>query len=291
MKQGLDEDSDLESIVEALEIFKKLERRLSRRRKKHKRKEGKFKKHKNPRRIPGHNHDWNDCPKNRFKKKEETNKIGSESSEDSSNDESDFGIQCYDTSDDENLCSYDTNPKTMPNLLIRKDYSSDEDTDNDRNTKIPVLVIQNNECCSSDKEYEELNKIEDKQNKSMSAEILISVPVENDENMVLLGLVNTGTFKTLGKASRMKSVTGVKYEQMKKPTKWKTKAGIFTTKETASIKDAHLLQFTTKRSFDINKMHLFNDLDEKYDIILGRDAYQIIGLDILNSTKQFYGMN
>ena len=92
MKQWLDKDSNLESIKEALEIFEKLERRLSRRPKKDKRKEGKFKKHKNLHRIPRYNYDWKDCPKNRFKKKEETNKIESESSEDSSNNKSDFGI-------------------------------------------------------------------------------------------------------------------------------------------------------------------------------------------------------
>ena len=106
----------------------------------------------------------------------------------------------------------------------------------------------------------------------MSTEILISVLVENDENILLLGLVDTGRSKTLDKASCIKNVTGVKYKQMKKHTKQKTKARTFTTKETACIKDACLLQFTTKRSFDINKMYLFNNLDEKYNIILGRDA-------------------
>ena len=33
-------------------------------------------------------------------------------------------------------------------------------------------------------------------------------------------------------------------------------------------------------------MCLFNDLDEKYDIILRRDVYQNIELGILNSTRQ-----
>ena len=46
----------------------------------------------------------------------------------------------------------------------------------------------------------------------MSTEILISVLVENVENMVLLGLVDVGTSLTLGKSSRIKNVTGVKYE-------------------------------------------------------------------------------
>ena len=87
----------------------------------------------------------------------------------------------------------------------------------------------------------------------MSAEILISILVENGENMVLLELVNTGISKTLGKALQIKNITGVKYKEMKKPTKWETKAGTFTTKETTCIKDACLLQFTTKRSFNINK--------------------------------------
>ena len=51
----------------------------------------------------------------------------------------------------------------------------------------------------------------------MSAEILISVLVENGKNMVLLGLVDTGTSKTIGKILRIKNLTRVKYKQMKKP--------------------------------------------------------------------------
>ena len=53
----------------------------------------------------------------------------------------------------------------------------------------------------------------------MSTEILISIPVENSENMVLLELVNTGISKTLGKVLCIKNVTRVKYEEMKKPIK------------------------------------------------------------------------
>ena len=75
----------------------------------------------------------------------------------------------------------------------------------------------------------------------MSAEILISILVENGENMVLLGLVDTGISKTLGKVLYIKNVTRVKYKVMKKPTKKKTKARTFTTKEIVYIKDAHLL--------------------------------------------------
>ena len=77
--------------------------------------------------------------------------------------------------------SYDTNPETILNLLIWEDYSSGDNTDDNRNTKVPVLVIQNNECCSSNEECEELNKFEDKKSKAISAEILIYVLVENGE--------------------------------------------------------------------------------------------------------------
>ena len=62
--------------------------------------------------------------------------------------------------------SYDTNPETILNLLIRENYSSNDDTDDGRNTKILALVIKNNECYSSDKSnYAELNKIEEKRTK------------------------------------------------------------------------------------------------------------------------------
>ena len=75
-----------------------------------------------------------------------------------------------------------------------------------------------------------MNKIEEKKGKAMSTKIIISVLVENGKNMVLLGLADTWTSKTLGKTSCIKNMTRVKYEEMKKSTKQKTKARTFTTK-------------------------------------------------------------
>ena len=49
-----------------------------------------------------------------------------------------------------------------------------------------------------------------------------------------------------------------------------------------------LTQFTKRREFDIGKLNLHDDPDEKHDIIVGRDICRKIGLGMLNSTQQFH---
>ena len=59
------------------------------------------------------------------------------------------------------------------------------------------------------------------------------------------------------------------------------------TKESASMTNMKLPQFTKRREFDIDKLHPYDNPDEKYDIIIGRDVHHKIGLDMINVTQQF----
>ena len=69
--------------------------------------------------------------------------------------------------------------------------------------------------------------------------------------------------------------------------KWKTKAGVFETKESASTNSMKLPQFAEHREFEVDKLHLNEDPYEKRDVVIGRDVCQKTGLDMLNSTQQF----
>ena len=52
------------------------------------------------------------------------------------------------------------------------------------------------------------------------------------------------------------------------------------------MQNVQLPKCTKKREFDMNKIHLFDDENTKYEIIIERKAYQNIGLGILNSTQK-----
>jgi hypothetical protein len=76
-------------------------------------------------------------------------------------------------------------------------------------------------------------------------------------------------------------------EKQKKPTKWDTATGVLLTKGKAFIETFSLPQFTKKRQVS-STFHLFEKReDDKYDIILGRDFLQAIGLVIDYSASQF----
>ena len=72
-----------------------------------------------------------------------------------------------------------------------------------------------------------------------------------------------------------------------KKIKWKTKAGAFEAKESARAYNIKLPQFTKRREFDIDKLHLHDGSEENHSLIIGRNFCQNIGLDILSSTQQF----
>ena len=124
------------------------------------------------------------------------------------------------------------------------------------------------------------------ENTTLGSEILMSVKVGENEWKVLLGLVDSGSSKSLAKKSAVENVTDSEM-QKSETAKWKTNAGVFATESKANIENAKLPQFTKHKEFDMNKVCVFEDENEKHDTILGREVCQNIGLDTLNSTKQF----
>ena len=129
---------------------------------------GNFRKHQNKKnmcRIPGHDHEWKDCPKNRYNtvKKEENNNISDDSS-DSSSDES-MRMMDYDSvSDEEDL--------KITELLIKYVDCDDSNNSDEEDTNIPQIVIRKDysreEESDDDNEYEELHETRSKHKKSVS---------------------------------------------------------------------------------------------------------------------------
>jgi hypothetical protein len=70
-----------------------------------------------------------------------------------------------------------------------------------------------------------------------------------------------------------------------RPTKWDTATGVLLTQGKVEIKQCRLPQFTTKWN-NTATFHMFNKRsNDKYDLILGRDLLQAIGLDFHYSSS------
>jgi len=181
-------------------------------------------------------------------------------------------------SEDKGYKSGDTN---MPNLLIDEEYySSNEEYEETHQQK---RVIFKEEKDAVNEKIEATNK---EKHKALRAKILLTIQLDNDEWIVLLGLVNSGSSKILVKLSSIKKIKEFKLNSTN-TTKWKTKARTFSTNSTINMENVKLPQFTKHKEFDMKNVHVYDDPDEKYNVILGRDVCQKIGLDILNSTQQF----
>ena len=82
-----------------------------------------------------------------------------------------------------------------------------------------------------------------------------------------------------------KRIEGV--EMKASETKWNTQAGPFKTQGSGDVPSLKLPQFSSHRTFS-SVFHMFEKkLGSRYDMILGRDILQKIGLNVLNSNKQF----
>jgi len=68
---------------------------------------------------------------------------------------------------------------------------------------------------------------------------------------------------------------------------WKTKGGTFKTHGKVSIEKFCLPQFSTKRKVNAAFYTFIKKPTNSYDIILGRDICQALGLDVINSKKVF----
>ena len=299
-------------------------------------------------RIPGHDHDWKDCPNNPRNKKNNNEQHKNENEDDDSqywsdecemirdneescnnkivirkrfkNEEETESINDSDyeyEGDSENESEYDSDePNEMPMLITRKKYKSDSDDDtdsepdieneilreyeNEEEIKVPELIIKNHlesdDESSSDESlvfgYNNNEAYKDERNNNqkkntMGAEILVSANTNDNNQIIMLGLLDTGSSATLIKESVAREIGNARIINNKKSKKWNTKAGTFVTKKSANLPKIKLPQFTMKKEFDIDQCNIFDDDDEKYDIIIGRETQQEIGLDVINSRKVY----
>ena len=68
---------------------------------------------------------------------------------------------------------------------------------------------------------------------------------------------------------------------------WATQGGDFTTQGVVELSEAILPQFKRRRKFSFKAHKIVFDSKSMYDIIVGRDILQQIGMDILYSSKKF----
>jgi hypothetical protein len=135
---------------------------------------------------------------------------------------------------------------------------------------------------------DEYHCLENKENtpSTPSSEILIAIPdtTTSRKYTTYLGLVDSGSSGSLINKNIVKSFP---VQTALKKTKWETATGILETKGTTTIEKCRLPQFTKNRAIS-STFHLFDKHStDTFDVILGRDLLQAIGMDIHYSTKQF----
>jgi hypothetical protein len=123
---------------------------------------------------------------------------------------------------------------------------------------------------------------------SPSSEILIALPNANNSKKytTYLGLVDSGSSGSLINKDIVNN-GNFEVQVQKKPTKWDTASGTLLTQGKVEITNCCLPQFTRKHHI-ANTIHIYTKRpNDKYDIFLGRDLLQAIGLDIHYSASQF----
>ena len=142
-------------------------------------------------------------------------------------------------------------------------------------------------------EIEEKNTQKDRARKTgekeaYGSEVLVGVQVVKEgskEYRTYRGLIDTGSSSSLMNVAIARD-NGIK-KFNRSEIKWNTQAGQFKTHGSQIVNALKLPQFSTHRTFSSN-FHMFEKKqDGRYDLILGRDILQSIGLDILNSDKKF----
>ena len=98
-----------------------------------------------------------------------------------------------------------------------------------------------------------------------------------------IALVDSGTSSTL--VTSKVTQFGCKVDRTN-PTTWKTQGGEFTTTNKFLMSDKKLPQFTRRQSLEFKAYQIKKGVKSLYDIILGRDFMQQIGLDLLYRSKQ-----
>ena len=104
------------------------------------------------------------------------------------------------------------------------------------------------------------------------------------QDQTYLALVNTGTSATL--AGLNVTLNGNKVGASKH-VQLDTQAGSFITKRIYQLKGLKLPQFTPNCTITFTVHHFKKRAKYQYNIILGRDFIEKVGLNILFATKQF----
>jgi hypothetical protein len=140
----------------------------------------------------------------------------------------------------------------------------------------------------SNYEYHSIDRQWENNEGSPSSEILIVVPTANNSKQytTYLGLVDSGSSGSLINKEIVEK-GNFSVQSGKKTIKWDTASGTLLTQGKVEIKQCCLLQFTQKRHIT-STFHVFTKRpNDKYDVILGRDLLQAIGLDIHYCASQF----
>ena len=137
----------------------------------------------------------------------------------------------------------------------------------------------------SNSEESRAMKASTNESKAMSAEMLVSIPIEEGSKkyVTVIALFDTGSSKSL---MDEKLIDKKGFSMNETPeTVWATEAGSFSTSKEVIIKGVRLPQFTTKRKVEF-EFSVFKKNGE-YDIILGRDFGQTLGINVINKSRTF----
>ena len=207
------------------------------------------------RKHPDGKHEWKDCYLNPNSKNYKGDKTKDKYNKDKG-DESHLILKTK---------SKKTRSKTKETEVSSDDFwSSDEESN--------AIVVKD--------EIDMYNKVKEE---TVSAEILVTLPREG-KNKIFIALLDSGTSASLVSDKVAKLGT---YIRKTKSTKWTTQAGNFVTGSRSKLTRLKLPQFTIRRSIAFDA-HVFDKKEnDKYDLILGRDFMQAIGMNLLYDSKQF----
>jgi len=149
----------------------------------------------------------------------------------------------------------------------------------------------NSQTRATDSDYE-YHMISSQKEKSKSFEptpssgFLIALPDANNSRKytTYLGLVDSGSSKSL---MNKKLAAKEKMQVQLQPIRWDTATGVILTQGKVEIQHCHLPQSTTKHNITAFFYLFDKHANDEYDIILGRDLLQAIGLDIHCSESNF----
>ena len=112
-----------------------------------------------------------------------------------------------------------------------------------------------------------------------STEVLITMQDEDGNEQLLLGLLDSGTSRSLiSQAAATKTTLQVKTNRQAHA--YRTTIGVFRTNEFTTIRKHKIVGLTGRRQLVQMKLQLYNGTLGRYDIIFGRDYLKRYGIDL-----------